>query len=48
LVDVDLLEAAFERRVLLDVLAVLVERRGANAPEVVKKKGKGEKNDVRG
>ena len=30
LADVDLLEAAFERRVLLDVLAVLVERGGAD------------------
>ena len=34
LVDHHRLEAALERRVLLDVLAVLVERRGADAVQL--------------
>ena len=34
LVDDDRLESAFERGVLLDVLAVLVERRGADAVQL--------------
>ena len=34
LIDHDRLESSLERRVLLDVLAVLVERRGADALEL--------------
>jgi hypothetical protein len=34
LADEDRLEAPFERRVLLDVLAVLVQRRRADAPQL--------------